>query len=1193
MEGGGSWYRYQGEPSSYDRYANEQVNCGPTSVAMAIQHSTSVSVPIRDIRAFIGKPNRYTYHSDLTRALTHWGVDYRSNIVDAASIRAALSRGHIVVAALRMGAISPGVDVEGASADPTLRTGRYSSFGGNHWIVVKGVSPDGRYFVVYDGNVWSSPQNHTYWYSDGTPKGLDRYYLASQVEAGMYAFGTTGSKGVEIAKPRRPRMESGQRLQARVTYYTLSPQETGKRPTEPGWAIMYNGKRVHWGAVAVDPSYIALGTRMRIEGWRDTVFVAEDTGSAVKGYHVDVYWPGTRQEALEHNDTLGGVREVTILGQAPAFTDTATGTPPHDTSVRVVGDAGHTKRWVRLKLRARGAVGMMISNHPLFTDAFEEPYTQNREWTLEGVDGVKRVYVRYKAESGAWSEAVSVVVRLGEQPPVGTVTLAPDPRIALSAGLGGSVLPAIGSKPEVIGHPLYRPLGANRLDNASFEAWAGGIPAGWDSQLREQAYRAYEPDTNAYHGNLGLRSESGQSVSALTQMVSLKPLTRYTLSAWARGERGKLSLQERETQGSTSRALSGHGVQTHRGEGWRRARVSFVTAANTTDGVVRLAGGGVVWDAVQLEEGETPSEFGCDGVLLEGGATNHIANPSLERGAEGWGGFNAYVEVSSSPRYARYGTKALLVSKEKAGRAATVTGAELTPGVRYTYSVYARLSSGGRIDNEVMGGWMYEGSSRLGAVEDLEFTEKNRPRMVWEAVGGGWYRGSYSFVAEARRGLYGVASSERVRVGEEYYLDGAQLEEGGHTTSYLDGSLGEGYKWSGQGAHREGVGLSYPSGVGSRGTVVFWARPEGEAAEGAAVLELGSVRVEVRGGVLVARAVGKVVGVAPWSGVEARAYAISWDTERVRLYVEGELVGERRSTAPEAGTQLRLGGGVEESPNAVVGDVSVWRSALGESELRYLREHAPLDPGLERVRARSTRVATGAMDASGGRIGIEWSEDGKEWHEWERVQGLHEWDLGEGEGTKTVWVRYTDSDGNWLVYADKVQLDTTQAGAVTPYGESRSMSPSPRRHRAAKHTTTPVEVGGIGLSRAEWERLHGQAVEEVGGFVSYEHGKYVVAFLDGRVRYIERKYHREVSLDTARRVAKGLLPADAVLVRAGKPRAERVLELYGSGYLKSRFISSGENADPWVRGERGSSSVLYRIEAGQVVSVIVAVGTIS
>jgi len=48
-----------------------------------------------------------------------------------------------------------------------------------------------------------------------------------------------------------------------------------------------------WGVVAVDPSVIPLGTRMTIPGYGEGV--AADTGSAVRGRMIDLWFPTTAQ----------------------------------------------------------------------------------------------------------------------------------------------------------------------------------------------------------------------------------------------------------------------------------------------------------------------------------------------------------------------------------------------------------------------------------------------------------------------------------------------------------------------------------------------------------------------------------------------------------------------------------------------------------------------------------------------------------------------------------------------------------------------------------------------------------------------------------------------------------------------------------------------------------------------------------
>ncbi len=69
---------------------------------------------------------------------------------------------------------------------------------------------------------------------------------------------------------------------ARVTGYSTGNPGVG--------TITATGTTVRWGVVAVDPSYIPLGSHLEIEGLGGR-FVAEDTGGAVRGAHVDVFLP--------------------------------------------------------------------------------------------------------------------------------------------------------------------------------------------------------------------------------------------------------------------------------------------------------------------------------------------------------------------------------------------------------------------------------------------------------------------------------------------------------------------------------------------------------------------------------------------------------------------------------------------------------------------------------------------------------------------------------------------------------------------------------------------------------------------------------------------------------------------------------------------------------------------------------------
>ena len=70
-----------------------------------------------------------------------------------------------------------------------------------------------------------------------------------------------------------------------------------------------SGTTAHWGTVAADTHLYPFGTRLRIEGIGDTVFVVEDTGSAVRGNVFDVWFP----DAASARRLGARTREVTIL----------------------------------------------------------------------------------------------------------------------------------------------------------------------------------------------------------------------------------------------------------------------------------------------------------------------------------------------------------------------------------------------------------------------------------------------------------------------------------------------------------------------------------------------------------------------------------------------------------------------------------------------------------------------------------------------------------------------------------------------------------------------------------------------------------------------------------------------------------------------------------------------------------------
>ena len=67
----------------------------------------------------------------------------------------------------------------------------------------------------------------------------------------------------------------------------LTMSATGYSPQEPGLNDgTASGMKAQRGVVAVDPGVIPLGTRVHVEGYGDAI--AADTGSAIKGYRIDL-----------------------------------------------------------------------------------------------------------------------------------------------------------------------------------------------------------------------------------------------------------------------------------------------------------------------------------------------------------------------------------------------------------------------------------------------------------------------------------------------------------------------------------------------------------------------------------------------------------------------------------------------------------------------------------------------------------------------------------------------------------------------------------------------------------------------------------------------------------------------------------------------------------------------------------------
>ena len=95
--------------------------------------------------------------------------------------------------------------------------------------------------------------------------------------------------------PGKPPKKYKRVITCTATAYDLSFQSCGKRPGDRGYGITASGTHAKYGTVAVDPRVIPLGTKMYIETTDGKIkygyCTAEDTGGAIKGNKVDLFYP--------------------------------------------------------------------------------------------------------------------------------------------------------------------------------------------------------------------------------------------------------------------------------------------------------------------------------------------------------------------------------------------------------------------------------------------------------------------------------------------------------------------------------------------------------------------------------------------------------------------------------------------------------------------------------------------------------------------------------------------------------------------------------------------------------------------------------------------------------------------------------------------------------------------------------------
>ena len=99
-----------------------------------------------------------------------------------------------------------------------------------------------------------------------------------------------------VLAPRSEQILETQKVTA--TGYTAGVESTGKTPKHPQYGITYSGVKVRRdketvSTIAADPKLFPLGSILYIPGYG--YGIVADTGSAIKGNKIDLYFPTTKQ----------------------------------------------------------------------------------------------------------------------------------------------------------------------------------------------------------------------------------------------------------------------------------------------------------------------------------------------------------------------------------------------------------------------------------------------------------------------------------------------------------------------------------------------------------------------------------------------------------------------------------------------------------------------------------------------------------------------------------------------------------------------------------------------------------------------------------------------------------------------------------------------------------------------------------
>ena len=183
---GTTFVQYNGNNKPYPWYVDQAHtgkrsgdNCGPSCVELAGTWCDSTfEMTTEDIRKKLHPSGGWWTTEDLMQALESYKIEY--NCIDfenSYSVTNAIDAEKIIIICTDMSQIS-------YESSSNTRVNRFYDGVTGHFLIIKGyVRVDTNlYYEVYDPNNWDV------FYTDGTPKGVDRYYEANAVNSSILSW---------------------------------------------------------------------------------------------------------------------------------------------------------------------------------------------------------------------------------------------------------------------------------------------------------------------------------------------------------------------------------------------------------------------------------------------------------------------------------------------------------------------------------------------------------------------------------------------------------------------------------------------------------------------------------------------------------------------------------------------------------------------------------------------------------------------------------------------------------------------------------------------------------------------------------------------------------------------------------------------------------------------------------------------